>query len=90
MRGLLVLLVLLLLGVGTLGYYQGWFKVSKAQTEQGPSYQVTVDKEKIKADQERAKEKAQGVADQFKEKAKGITGPARKEAAARESRDGRE
>jgi hypothetical protein len=90
MGRLLAVLVVLVVGVAALGYYQGWFKVSKAQTEQGQSVTVAVDKDKIEADKKRAKEKVQDVAGQIKEKAKGATDNVREEAATKKSDHPRE
>jgi hypothetical protein len=67
MRGLIIV-VLLIVGICVLGYYQGWFTVSK--TENNQTFKVQLDKEKFKADEERAKEKAHSIADQIKEKAR--------------------
>ena len=60
MRTLLVVVVLLLVGIAGLGFYRGWFHLSTNSTDQKPSATITVDKDKIHADQEMAKEKVQG------------------------------
>lgn len=90
MGRLLVVLIVLVVGVAALGYSRGWFKVSTAETEKGRSINVAVDKEKIKADEQRVKEEVQGAAGQIKEKVKGVSDKAPKEAGAKESDDGRE
>ncbi len=84
MARLFVILVLLAVGVGALGYHQGWFKLSTANTPKGANVKITVDKEKLEEDKERAKEKLQGLADQVKGKGAGRVDAARKDAPARE------
>jgi preprotein translocase subunit SecF len=60
MKTLLVVAVLLLVGIVGLGFYQGWFHISTDGTEQKSSTTITVDKDKMRADGEAAKEKVQG------------------------------
>ena len=56
MKRLLVLVVLLAAGLVALGYHQGWFTVTNETTPDGKSSTtVTLDKDKIKADAEKAK-----------------------------------
>jgi hypothetical protein len=73
MRRLLIVLVLLAVGAGALGYYRGWFTVSKSDPDKAVPT-VTVDREKLKQDTEKAKSKVQDVAGQAKEKAGEIAG----------------
>jgi hypothetical protein len=61
MRRLLVVLVLLVVGIVCLGFYQGWFHVSTHTTDNKVNTTITVDKDKIHADEEKAKEKVQGL-----------------------------
>ena len=61
MRTLLVVAVLLLVGIAVLGFYRGWIRVSTDNTDQKPSATITVDKDKIHADEEKAREKVQGL-----------------------------
>jgi cytoskeletal protein RodZ len=60
MKALLVIVVVLLVGIAGFGFYQGWFRVSTEGTEQQPSATITVDKDKIRADETSAKEKVFG------------------------------
>jgi predicted negative regulator of RcsB-dependent stress response len=60
--------VLLLVGIVGVGFYQGWFQVSTNNTDQKPSATVTVDKDKIHADEQKAKEKMEGFGQEAKEK----------------------
>jgi hypothetical protein len=56
MKRLLFLVVLLAAGIAALGYHQGWFTVTTETTADGKSSTtVTVDKEKIKTDADKAK-----------------------------------
>jgi len=68
MRRLLIVFVLLVVGIVGLGFYQGWFRVSTDGTDDKPSATITVDKGKIHADEEKAKEKVQGFGQKVKEK----------------------
>ena len=61
MRTLLVVVVLLLVGTAGLGLYRGWFDLSTDHTDHKPSATITVDKDKIHADEEKAREKVQGL-----------------------------
>jgi hypothetical protein len=74
MQRLLSLLVLVVIGVVALGYYQGWFVVSKTDSEKSVNVNVAVDKDKINADKERAKEKLQDLSGKAKAGAEKATG----------------
>jgi hypothetical protein len=73
MRFLLVLIVLLLVGVAGLGFYRGWFRLSTNSTDQRPSATITVDKDKIHADEDKATEKVEGLGRNVKEKTGDLT-----------------
>ena len=73
MKNLLVVVVLLLVGIAGLGFYRGWFHLSTNSTDQKPSATITMDKDKIHADEEMAKEKVQGLGQKMKEKTGGLT-----------------
>ena len=50
--------ILLLIGIGVLGVYLGWFKFTTSKTEDNKTkIDVIVDTDKLKADKQRAKEK---------------------------------
>jgi hypothetical protein len=59
MKGLLVVLVLLLIGIASLGVYRVWFNLSSDNTDHKSNVTFTVDQDKFKEDEEMAKEKAQ-------------------------------
>jgi hypothetical protein len=61
MRRLLVVLVLFVAGIAGLGFYRGWFQLSTNRADQKPSATLTVDKDKIHADEEMAKTKVEGL-----------------------------
>jgi hypothetical protein len=69
MRGLLALCVILVIAVVVVGYYRDWFTVASTNDDQKTNIQVTVDKGKIKEDEQRAKEKLQKMGSQIKEEA---------------------
>ena len=73
MRALLVVVVLLLVGIAGLGFYRGWFHLSTNSTDQKPSATITVDKDKMHADGEKAKETVQGLGQEVKEKTGDLT-----------------
>ena len=68
MRTLMFVVVLLLVGVVGVGFYRGWFQVSTDNTDQRPSATVTVDKNKIHADEQKVKEKMEDFGQEAKEK----------------------
>ena len=68
MKTLLVVVVLLLVGIAGLGFYRGWFHFSTDSADHKPSATITVDKDKIQEDEQRAKEKVHGFGQGAKEK----------------------
>jgi hypothetical protein len=82
MKRLLVALVLLVAVAAGLGYYRGWFQVSKGGPDGGAAPGITVDREKIKADTEKAKAKGQEAVQKAKEKVGGATGKEKQEESA--------
>ena len=68
MRALFGLVVLLLVGMVGLGFYQGWFHFSTNSTDQGSSATITLDQSKIRADEGRAKDKVRSFGQEAKEK----------------------
>ncbi len=56
-------IIVLVLIVGCVGYFRGWFAVSTTNTIDGKSnVSVTVDKDKIRSDDQAAREKAKDLA----------------------------
>ncbi len=68
MKNLIVLVVLLVVGIAGFGFYRGWFHLSQNGTEQQPSATVTVDRNKLREDERKAKDKAQGLEQEAKKK----------------------
>ena len=68
MRGFLFLLVLLAIGVVGVGLYRGWFQVSTNKGDDRSTVSVTMDKNKIKEDEEKVKDKVQDISRQAKDK----------------------
>ena len=66
MKTLFGAILLLLIGIVCLGFYQGWFHITTHSTDQKSSAKITVDKDKIRADEGKAKEKVE----EFGQKAK--------------------
>lgn len=73
MKTLLVVVVLLLAGIAGLGFYQGWFRLSTDSSEQQPNAAFTLDKDKIHADGEAAKDTVQGLGQEVKEETGDLT-----------------
>jgi hypothetical protein len=69
---------LLLVGIICLGFYQGWFHITIHSTDQShqikSSATITVDKDKIKADEEKVKEKVGELGQKTEEKTSDRTG----------------
>ena len=66
MKTLFGVAFLLLVGIVGLGFYLGWFHLSTYSTGQTSSATITVDRDKIRADEGKAKEKAK----EFEQKTK--------------------
>jgi hypothetical protein len=71
MRGFLAVLILLVVGIVGLGFYRGWFQVSTGSAGGKSNATITVDQDKIKADQEKLKKQAQDVAKNVGERTTG-------------------
>jgi hypothetical protein len=69
MKGLLVVLVLLLIGIAGLGFYRAWFDLSSDNADHKSNVTFTLDQDKFKKDENLAKEKVQGLLQKTKEKA---------------------
>jgi hypothetical protein len=67
MRRLFAVIVLLLIVIACLGFYRGWFHVSTNSTGQKSSATITVDKNKIQADEGKVKEKVGELGQKVKE-----------------------
>ena len=63
--GVAVLLLVVMIGVG---FYRGWFQLSTTNTDDKPSATITMDKGKIHADEQKAKDEMQGFRQAAKEK----------------------
>jgi predicted negative regulator of RcsB-dependent stress response len=63
--GVLVLILAVVIG---LGFYLGWFQLSTNKNEQQKNITISVDEQKMKADEEKAKEKAKELSDEAKKK----------------------
>ncbi len=74
MKNLCTLVVLLVIGIGVLGYYRDWFQLSSDSTDKDATFHLTVDKERLKEDKETAKQQLQEAGKVLKEKAKEVTG----------------
>jgi hypothetical protein len=68
MKGFLFVCVMLVAGVAGLGFYQGWFHLSTDSADDKSNVTFTVDQDKFKKDEEKAKEKVQDLGHQVKEK----------------------
>ena len=60
MRFLIKLVVVLAIVAGV-GIYMGWFRVGSDKSSDKPNLTITVDKDKIKEDKDKAVEKAQDL-----------------------------
>ncbi len=74
MRGFLVILVLLVVGIVGVGFYRGWFQVSTGSTAGKSNATITVDRDKIQADQDKLKKQVQDVAKNVGDRTGAATG----------------
>ena len=68
MKALVFVAVLFLVGIAGVGFYRGWFQLSTDTANQRPNATITVDKDKIHADEQKAKDEMQGFRQAAKEK----------------------
>jgi hypothetical protein len=68
MKWLLVVLVLLVVAVVGVGFYQGWFHVSTENADHHPNVTIGVDENKMQED----KKKVEGEIQKDKEKVEGL------------------
>jgi hypothetical protein len=68
MKNLVIVLVVLVVGIVGLGFYQGWFQLSTDNTDHKSKVTFTVDQDKIQEDEAKAKEKVHGLGHQAKER----------------------
>jgi len=68
MNRIVIVLLLLVIGVVALGFYQGWFHFSTGQAGDKSSMTITVDQDKIRKDKDQAVEKTQEAGQSIKEK----------------------
>lgn len=74
MKNLCTFLVLAVIGVAILGYCRDWFHVTTDNVDNKLTFHVTVDKEKVKEDQEKAQHKLEEGGALLQEEAKHIAG----------------
>jgi hypothetical protein len=60
MRTLTFAVVLFLVGIVCVGFYRGWFQLSTDAANQRPSATITMDKDKIHTDEQKAKDEMHG------------------------------
>jgi cytochrome c556 len=82
MRRLLAALVVLVAVAIGVGFYRGWFQFSPGGGEEKANPSITVDREKLKADTDKAKAKMEETVQKAKEKVGGLAGKEKKEEAA--------
>jgi hypothetical protein len=75
MTRLLTLLIVLVVCIGALGFYQGWFSIGSTSSEGKSHITLEVDKEKIREDEKKAEDKAKDLEHRAKDK---VSGPAAK------------
>jgi hypothetical protein len=64
MKRFIFVLVLIIVGVACLGFYLSWFRIGSETTDGKTHITLTVDQNKIKADENKALEKVHGSAPQ--------------------------
>jgi hypothetical protein len=66
MNRFLVALLLLVVGAIGLGFYLGWFRLSTNRTDQKTNITITIDQDKIREDEKKAKDKVQEAGQKVK------------------------
>jgi hypothetical protein len=56
MKGLLVVLVLVLVGIAGLGFYRGWFHLSTENVDHKANVTFTVDEDKVREDGQKVRD----------------------------------
>ena len=74
MKTLVLVFVLLLVGIVVVGFFRGWLQLSTDTATQTPIATITVDKDKLHADEQKAKDKVQSFGQETKEKIGDRTG----------------
>lgn len=69
MRNFLTIVLILVVAIAVIGWYQDWYHVSTNNTDNKVNVDVTVDKNKVKEDTAKAKEKLDDLGHRVKEKA---------------------
>jgi hypothetical protein len=64
MNRFFIAIVLIVVGIGCVGFYLGWFRVGSDSGDGKTHITLTVDQNKIKADENKALEKMHGVGHQ--------------------------
>jgi hypothetical protein len=72
MTKLIGVLALILICVGVAGYFMGWFTFSGASTRDDATINVTVNKEKMREDKDKAKEAIRSAGKAVKDEVKSI------------------
>jgi hypothetical protein len=73
-KGLFAVLVVFLLGIAGLGFYQGWFQLSTNNADHKSNVTFSVDQDKIGTDEEKVKDKVRELGQKMKEKTADQTG----------------
>ena len=69
MKRIVTACVFLIIALLVLGYFRDWFAFTSSSDDRKIKIDVTVDKDKLKADEERAREKIHNLGSQIKEEA---------------------
>jgi hypothetical protein len=67
MKRFLIVVVLIVVAIGGLGYYREWFHIGSDRTNGNDRITFTVDEEKIKEDEKKAKDKADDLSKKAKD-----------------------
>ena len=64
---LVLILVLIVTAIGVVGYYRGWFAFSSSGQDDKLGITVSVDKDKIRQDKDKAVEKVESLGEKAKD-----------------------
>jgi hypothetical protein len=61
MRGSVSFLAIVLIVIAVVGFYRGWFTMEQVGQEPRPGVQITLDKDKMKQDAQRAEKRLESI-----------------------------
>jgi len=70
MKRLAIVVVVVFVGLAALGFYQGWFQFATESTDHKTQLNLTIDKDKIHGDTEKARQESEDLGKELKDEVK--------------------